>query len=142
MGKPKRPSRARSKVPSDMVAIVATLQEGEDLELQDLAKAYTAESMGTLMKAQRSPKAPWSSRISAANSVLEYGHGRANTRESDQNPTGLTVIINQLSTGEQRESRTPQAVIERLEADVIEIERVPGKITINTDEIAAALESG
>lgn len=125
-----------------MVAVVATLQEGEDLDLQELAQAYTAESMGTLMKAQRAKKAPWNSKISAANSVLEYGHGRAKTQEKDLNSGGLTVIINQLSTGEQRESRTPQKVIEALEADAIEIERVPGTIVINTDEIAAALDEG
>ncbi len=123
-----------------MVAVVASLQEGEDLDLQELAQAYTAESMGTLMKAQRSRKSPWSSKISAANSVLEYGHGRANTRETDQHPTGLTVIINQLSTGDQRESYTPQKAIDKLEAEVVEIERVPGKIVINTDEIAAGVE--
>jgi len=96
------------------------------------------------MKAQRSRKAPWSARISAANSVLDHGHGRANTRETERNPGGITVVINQLSTGGQTESLVSAKAIEKLEngAKAIEAEFTPGKVTVNVDDLAEVTESG
>ncbi len=134
--------QAAAVVPADPAAVVAKLEEGEQIDLQELARAHTVESFGTLMRAQRSRKAPWSAKVAAANSALDYGHGRANTREKDSKIAGLTVIINQLSTGAQFESHTSAAAIASLEADVIEVEHVSGKVVVNTDDIARALEEG
>jgi len=123
---------------------VAKLQEGEEIDLQELAQGYTIESVNTLMRAQRSRKASWSARINAANSILDHGHGRANTREIERNPGGITVVINQLSTGGQTETLVTAKAIENLEAgtQAIEAEFTPGKITVDLDEIAEPQESG
>ena len=128
-------------VPQDPAGVVARLEEGEKLDLQELAQTYTVESMNTLMRAQRARKASWNAKISAANSVLDHGHGRANTRETERNPGGITVIIQQLSTGGQTESLVSAAAIAKLEEETntIEAEFTPGTVTVNVDELT---ESG
>lgn len=131
-------------VPRDPAGVVAKLQEGEKIDLQELAQGYTVESMNTLLRAQRSRKASWNAKISAANSVLDHGHGRANTRETERNPGGITVVINQLSTGGQTESLVTAQAIAKLEADAqtIEAEFTPGTVTVNLDDLAQPEKSG
>jgi len=131
-------------VPRTAAGVVAKLQEGEKIDLQELAQGYTVESMNTLLRAQRSRKASWSAKINAANSVLDHGHGRANTRETERNPGGITVVINQLSTGGQTESLVSAQAIAKLQSETesIEAEFTPGTITVNVDEIAPPEESG
>ena len=132
-------------VPRTAAGVVAKLQEGEKIDLQELAQGYTVESVNTLMRAQRSRKASWNAKISAANSMLDHGHGRANTRETERNPGGITVVINQLSTGGQTESLVSAQAIAKLDQAAIqefEPEFTPGKVTVNLDEIAPPEKSG
>lgn len=139
-----RKRRDEAIVPRTAAGVVAKLQEGEKIDLQELAQGYTVESVNTLMRAQRSRKASWNAKISAANSMLDHGHGRANTRETERNPGGITVVINQLSTGGQTEALVSAQAIAKLQSETesIEAEFTPGKITVNVDEIAPPEESG
>jgi hypothetical protein len=45
-------------------------------ELAGLARVHTAEALATLVRIANDPDAPAAARISAANSVLDRGHGK------------------------------------------------------------------
>lgn len=128
------------KTPSE---VVAKLQEGEAIDLQALAMRHTEKAIGTLVRAQSAKKAPWSAKINAANSIIEHAHGRPRTQEGERAGTGgITVVIQQLSTGENRETYLTAKTIQASEKEVVTLEPVSGSITIDTDQIAAETQEG
>ncbi len=101
-GKQTALSRSQAEAALDGVAVSA----------KELAQKHVKASILTLAKAQRTkltPRqqeagdelAPWPTRRQAAKDIVEIAYGRPETRDSgDRTAAGLTVVINQLTTGE------------------------------------------
>jgi hypothetical protein len=113
------------KLPSEkpkatMESIHETMKGGEELDISELARAHGEDMLGALVSmAKREGKgrqrAPHSVAATSAKTVLEIGYGRAATKESEHVDTGLTIIVNNLMTGEKAEKIID---IEALEVDV------------------------
>lgn len=59
--------------------------------LREIAEAYTDEALKTLAKIMRDEKAPHAARATAANSILDRGHGKPKQPiETELDPTKLT----------------------------------------------------
>lgn len=59
--------------------------------LTETARGYTKDAIDALVDIMQNPKNPAAARVSAANSVLDRGHGKAATADVEK---GQTVVIN------------------------------------------------
>lgn len=101
--------------------VAKAFEDGETLELAQLAQAHTDDAIGTLVEVMGNPDAPANSRVSAATRILEFAHGRAaQTVKQESSGGGLTINILRLTDGEtQREVLDAVEVAkEMLEGDV------------------------
>lgn len=84
------------------------MQGGEQLDISELARARSEDMLGVLVGAANRDVATdeagkpleelpsWPVAISAAKTVIEIGHGRVATQESEKQEVGLHITINQL----------------------------------------------
>lgn len=106
---------------------MAELVAGARVDLAELAQAHTQAALDTLvdgLEADGKDGPAWPSRLKAANSILDYGHGRPDTRETKKESGGLTVVINMLGDGSQLEKVVSATELARnvKKASVIEAE--------------------
>lgn len=91
--------------PVTMDEVHDKLKGGEELDIAELARGHSEEMLDALVKMARregrgAQRAPHAVAATAAKTVLEIGHGRTATQAADQKDTGLTIIVNNLTTGE------------------------------------------
>lgn len=92
------------------------LDPGSEDEVRAAARAHAEKAIRLLAKAvgrRGNDPAPWSVARAAANDLLEWGYGKPATQEPGEKEGGLTVVINQLTTGEHREITIPDIEIRR-----------------------------
>jgi hypothetical protein len=72
--------------------------------VKEAAQAFTADAISTLAEIMRSPEHPAAARVSAANALLDRGHGKPKQPltggEDDDNPIRSAMDLSAL-TGEQ-----------------------------------------
>ena len=123
--------------------LVDRLDEGEQLDIKLLAQKEGKKAISTLKRAMMrrgKDKAPWAVATGAAKTLIEIGHGRSETREVEQKSGGLTVIINELSTGTQLErvvsgvqmAREVQSAV--VAAEVVEVEQETAIVDVTPQE--------
>lgn len=121
--------------------VVRELQSGDAEDVRDLARAHTADAVETLATAmkggRKGNRAAWTTRVKAANSIIEHGHGRADTRETKRDAGGLQVVINILGTGQQLENVVSAAEVARNKREYETIDVTP----TGDDPLGAALEA-
>lgn len=87
-----------------MAEVTAAFEDGEQIQLTDLARAHTGEAISTLVKVMKSTKSPANAKVSAATRILEFAHGRAAQSETaGPKSGGLTINILKLSDGQRSE---------------------------------------
>jgi hypothetical protein len=69
--------------------------------VKEAAQAFTADAIDTLAEIMRSPAHPAAARVSAANALLDRGHGKPKQPltggDDDDNPLGVAVDLSGLS---------------------------------------------
>lgn len=62
-------------------------------EIRELARAHTADALGTLISIAKDPKKPAAARVAAASAILDRGYGRpAQPIEGGDKPFTLTIL--------------------------------------------------
>ena len=110
--------------------VLASFDQGEQIELADLANRYTDTAIKTLVEVMKSEDSPANAKVSAATRILEFAHGKANQAPAPVEATaGLTINILRLSDGQNR-SEVMDAVDvarEMIDAGVIASDTVSSK---------------
>lgn len=100
------PARKDKLVTQDEVN--ETMKESEQLDLAALAREKSEDMLGVLVSAANREKNPddpddesasWAVATSAAKTVIELGIGKTATQVHEKQEQGLTIVINQLTTG-------------------------------------------
>lgn len=108
------PARGDRLVTQDEVD--STMKGAEQLDLAALAREKSEDMLGVLVSAANREKndddpddepASWAVATSAAKTVIELGIGKSATQVTERQERGLTIVINQLTTG-----RSTEKVIE------------------------------
>lgn len=91
-----------------MAEVKETMKDAEELDIAALAREHSEEMLGALVdmaqrKGRGRNRAPHAVAAASAKTVLEIGHGRSATKERENSDTGLTIVINSLTTGVQVE---------------------------------------
>lgn len=69
--------------------------------IREAAREYTDEALNTLVKVMASDDEPAAARVSAANSILDRGYGKAATVvHGDEDGAPLKVVIRRLADGD------------------------------------------
>lgn len=70
--------------------------------VKEAAQAFTADAISTLADIMRSPEHPAAARVSAANALLDRGHGKPKQPltggDDDDNPIRSTMDLSRLSS--------------------------------------------
>ena len=91
----------------DRGEIDAVLDEGDVVDIVELAKKHAGDMVGVLVQAARSEddagkkltgkkKVPWNVRAKCAKDVVEIAEGRPATKDVARMDTGLTIIVQNL----------------------------------------------
>lgn len=93
--------------PVTMEEVNEKLKGGEELDIAELARGHSEDMLDALVSmakraGPRSDRAPHSVAATAARTVLELGHGRSAIQATEVKDSGLTIIVNNLTTGEQK----------------------------------------
>jgi hypothetical protein len=88
-----------------MSEVDEVMKGGEQLDIAELAREHSVDMLGALVSMAKREgrgrnRAPHSVASSSAKTVLELAHGKAATQESEIQDTGLTIIVNNLMTGQ------------------------------------------
>lgn len=113
-----------------MAEVKETMKDAEELDIASLAREHSEEMLGALVNmANRTGRgrnrAPHAVAAASAKTVLEIGHGRAATKERESADTGLTIVINSLTTGVKIEKVISGEELAVDVRDAIEIEGEP-----------------
>ena len=126
------------QVPMTKSDLEGALDEGVQVDIQNLALDHVPTAIRTLAKASRrrltptekdegTELPPWSVSRAAAKDLIEIAGGRPETREAKDTTGGLTIIVNQLTTGESTERvidavHTAKEIVEQLEIEVVGVD--------------------
>lgn len=111
--------------------VIETFEESAKQDVRDMARVHTDEAIMTLVTIMRNKKNPPGARRAAAKDILDQGWGRPDSRgEQNTGNTGVTIIINKLSTGETRHI----AGFDEVRNDIIDAEAVVAALKSGNDE--------
>lgn len=81
--------------------LIESYEEGEKIEVRELARRHTKEAIQCLLKLMRAPKTPAGVKRQCAADIINQGWGRPDARGDggDRQASGLTINILKLSTG-------------------------------------------
>jgi hypothetical protein len=88
-------------VPLDRKGVDEAFEQGQRLDLAELAQSHTADAIKTLVTVMKSRKSAANAKVSAATRLLEFAHGRAaqSVNHTGQQQGGLTINILRMSDG-------------------------------------------
>jgi hypothetical protein len=98
--------------------IEPALESGQMETIQDILRPHVEQSVETLVKAQTDEESKWTTRVSAAKTVLEIAHGKPAPMPQEAKGGGGGLVVNILNLASGEPERVGIAIQEAIEGFV------------------------